>query len=255
MEEILTVERISQTYQAENGELTALDDISFTVKRGEFVSIVGPSGCGKSTLLSIVAGMIRPTYGRVLLQGEPIEGIAPREGFMLQRDNQLEWQNIYRNVVLGLEIGKKLTKENEEYAKGLLKAYGLWEFRDKYPSQLSGGMRQRAALIRTLAVKPDIFLLDEAFSALDYQTRLAVTNDVRRILKREQKTTLMVTHDIAESISMSDRIIVLSRRPAHISRIMEIPFDNPELTPLQRREQHPFQEYFNTIWRELDVHV
>ncbi len=255
MEEILTVDRISQTYQAENGELTALDDISFTVKKGEFVSIVGPSGCGKSTLLSIVAGMIRPTYGRVLLQGEPIEGISPHIGYMLQRDNLLEWRNIYRNVVLGLEIRKKLTKENEEYVQSLLKAYGLWEFRDKYPSQLSGGMRQRAALIRTLAVKPDIFLLDEAFSALDYQTRLAVTDDVRRILKLEQKTTLMVTHDIAESISMSDRIIVLSRRPAHISRIMEIPFDNPELTPLQRREQHPFQEYFNTIWRELDVHV
>gem|GEM_PF-79639 len=232
-----------------------LDRISFVIPDGEFVGIIGPSGCGKSTLLSIVAGMIRPTYGRVLLQGEPIEGISPHIGYMLQRDNLLEWRNIYRNVVLGLEIRKKLTKENEEYVQGLLKAYGLWEFRDKYPSQLSGGMRQRAALIRTLAVKPDIFLLDEAFSALDYQTRLAVTDDVRRILKLEQKTTLMVTHDIAESISMSDRIIVLSRRPAHISRIMEIPFDNPELTPLQRREQHPFQEYFNTIWRELDVHV
>ena len=255
MEEILKVERISQTYQAENGELTALDDISFSVEKGEFVSIVGPSGCGKSTLLSIVAGMIRPTYGRVLLQGEPVEGISPHIGYMLQRDNLLEWRNIYQNVVLGLEIRKKLTRENAEYANSLLKAYGLWELRDKYPSQLSGGMRQRAALIRTLAVKPDIFLLDEAFSALDYQTRLAVTDDVRRILKLEQKTTLMVTHDISESISMSDRIIVLSKRPAHISRIMEIRFADPELTPLQRREQHQFQEYFNTIWKELDVHV
>ena len=213
MEEILKVEQISQTYQADNGELTALEDISFSVGKGEFVSIVGPSGCGKSTLLSIVAGMIRPTYGRVLLQGEPVEGISPHIGYMLQRDNLLEWRNIYQNVVLGLEIRKKLAGENVEYANSLLKAYGLWEFRDKYPSQLSGGMRQRAALIRTLAVKPDIFLLDEAFSALDYQTRLAVTDDVRRILKLEQKTTLMVTHDISESISMSDRIIVLSRRP------------------------------------------
>ena len=255
MEEILKVEQISQTYQADNGELTALEDISFSVGKGEFVSIVGPSGCGKSTLLSIVAGMIRPTYGRVLLQGEPVEGISPHIGYMLQRDNLLEWRNIYQNVVLGLEIRKKLAGENVEYANSLLKAYGLWEFRDKYPSQLSGGMRQRAALIRTLAVKPDIFLLDEAFSALDYQTRLAVTDDVRRILKLEQKTTLMVTHDISESISMSDRIIVLSRRPAHISRIMEIQFADPELKPLQRREQPQFQEYFNTIWKELDVHV
>ena len=228
MEEILKVEQISQTYQADNGELTALEDISFSVGKGEFVSIVGPSGCGKSTLLSIVAGMIRPTYGRVLLQGEPVEGISPHIGYMLQRDNLLEWRNIYQNVVLGLEIRKKLAGENVEYANSLLKAYGLWEFRDKYPSQLSGGMRQRAALIRTLAVKPDIFLLDEAFSALDYQTRLAVTDDVRRILKLEQKTTLMVTHDISESISMSDRIIVLSRRPAHISRIMKgIQFADP----------------------------
>ena len=180
MEEILKVEQIAQTYQAENGELTALENISFSVKKGEFVSIVGPSGCGKSTLLSIVAGMIRPTYGRVLLQDEPIEGISPHIGYMLQRDNLLEWRSIYQNVLLGLEIQKKLTEENKEYAASLLKAYDLWDFRDKYPSQLSGGMRQRTALIRTLAVRPDVLLLDEAFSALDYQTRLAVTDDVDR---------------------------------------------------------------------------
>ena len=255
MEEILKVEQIAQTYQAENGELTALENISFSVKKGEFVSIVGPSGCGKSTLLSIVAGMIRPTYGMVLLQDEPIEGISPHIGYMLQRDNLLEWRSIYQNVLLGPEIQKKLTEENKEYAASLLKAYDLWDFRDKYPSQLSGGMRQRTALIRTLAVRPDVLLLDEAFSALDYQTRLAVTDDVYRILKREQKTTLMVTHDISESISMSDRILVLSRRPAHISRVLEIQFDKPDFTPLQRREQHQFQEYFNIIWKELDVHV
>ena len=217
MEEILKVEQISQTYQADNGELTALEDISFSVGKGEFVSIVGPSGCGKSTLLSIVAGMIRPTYGRVLLQGEPVEGISPHIGYMLQRIICWSGEISIKMWCWGWKSGKKLAGENVEYANSLLKAYGLWEFRDKYPSQLSGGMRQRAALIRTLAVKPDIFLLDEAFSALDYQTRLAVTDDVRRILKLEQKTTLMVTHDISESISMSDRIIVLSRRPAHIS--------------------------------------
>ena len=255
MEEILKVQGIAQTYQAQNGELAALENISFAVEKGEFVSIVGPSGCGKSTLLSIVAGMIRPTRGKVLLQGEAVEGISPRIGYMLQRDNLLEWRSIYQNVLLGLEIQKKLTKENEAYAAGLLKAYDLWDFRDKYPSQLSGGMRQRAALIRTLAVRPEVFLLDEAFSALDYQTRLAVTDDVHRILKREGKTTLMVTHDTSESISMSDRVLILSRRPAHIARVLPIRFDDPALTPLQRREQRQFQEYFNIIWKELDVHV
>ena len=255
MEDMLTVERISQTYQAENGELTALEEISFSVKEGEFVSIVGPSGCGKSTLLSIVAGMIRPTYGTVFLHGEPVTGISPSIGYMLQRDNLLEWRNIAQNAILGLEIRKQATPENIAYANSLLKAYGLWEFRDKYPSQLSGGMRQRAALIRTLAVKPEVFLLDEAFSALDYQTRLAVTDDVHRILKKEKKTMLMVTHDISESISMSDRVIVLSRRPAHIAKILKIDFADPDLTPLEKREQHQFQDYFNTIWKELDVHV
>lgn len=255
MEEVLRIAEISQTYQAENGEIAALDNINFSVKKGEFVSIVGPSGCGKSTLLSIIAGMIRPTYGAVLLGGQPVEGISRHMGYMLQRDNLLEWRTIFQNVMLGLEIRKMLSQENIAYAESLLKAYGLWEFKEKYPSQLSGGMRQRAALIRTLAVNPEVFLLDEAFSALDYQTRLAVTDDVHRILKLEKKTALMVTHDISESISMSDRIIVLSKRPAHVANIHEISFDNPQLPPLARRKEPAFQGYFNQIWKELDVHV
>ena len=174
---------------------------------------------------------------------------------MLQKDNLLEWRTILNNVLLGLEIQNRKTKENVEYAEQLLQTYGLYEFKDKYPSQLSGGMRQRAALIRTLAVKPDILLLDEAFSALDYQTRLAVTDDVYRILKQEGKTTLMVTHDIPESISMSDRIVVMTGRPATVKEIHTITFDLPQRSPLLCREQPEFSKYFNLIWKELDVHV
>ncbi|MDD2956502.1 MAG: ABC transporter ATP-binding protein [Oscillospiraceae bacterium] len=255
MNEILKVERVSEKYQAENGEVAALEDISFSVGCGEFVSIVGPSGCGKSTLLSIIAGIIKPTYGTVFIDGIPVNGISPRVGYMLQRDNLLEWRSIFKNVMLGLEIQKRATAESEEYVKELLNTYGLYEFRDKYPSQLSGGMRQRAALIRTLAVKPQIFLLDEAFSALDYQTRLAVTDDVYGILKRENKTTLMVTHDISESISMSDRVIVLTRRPGRISKIHDIAFSMEDRMPVRCREQPEFQGYFNAIWKELDIHV
>ena len=254
MEEFITVRQISQTYQAENGEVVALDKISFAVAKGEFVSIVGPSGCGKSTVLSIIAGEIAPTSGRVLLQGEPVAGFSPKVGYMLQKDQLLPWRSIEKNVLLGLEIRGRLTEETRSRACDLLKKYGLWDFRHSYPHQLSGGMRQRAALIRTLAVQPEVFLLDEAFSALDYQTRLAVTDDVYRILKQEAKTTLMVTHDISEAISMSDRVIILSRRPAQVVRIMKMPFE-PDLMPLERRNHPAFGESFNIIWKELDVHV
>ena len=256
MHSLFEIQHLSYAYHTMQGETAALSDITFTVNTGDFVAIVGPSGCGKSTLLNLLAGMLTPESGTLLLNGTPLTSDSRRHiGYMLQQDYLLEWRSIWKNVLLGLEIRHEVTEESCSYAKQLLKQYGLEKFSHSKPSQLSGGMRQRAALIRTLAVKPDIFLLDEAFSALDYQTRLAVTDDVRRILKLEQKTTLMVTHDISESISMSDRIIVLSKRPAHISRIMEIRFADPELTPLQRREQHQFQEYFNTIWKELDVHV
>lgn len=253
--ESLKIDHIIKKYQAENGEVTALDDIEFTVKQGEFVSLVGPSGCGKSTLMSIIAGLERPTHGKVYVNGTPVTGVSPQIGYMLQKDNLLEWRTILHNVLLGLEIQNRKTKETMEYAEELLKTYGLYEFKDKYPSQLSGGMRQRAALIRTLAVKPDILLLDEAFSALDYQTRLAVTDDVYRILKKEGKTTLMVTHDIPESISMSDRIVVMSARPGKVKDIHAITFDLPQRAPLLCREQPEFSKYFNLIWKELDVHV
>lgn len=190
MKKILEVKNICKTYQAKNGEIEALRNISFDVKEGEYISIIGPSGCGKSTLLSIIAGLESKTSGEIYIDG--------KIGYMLQKDNLLEWRTIYKNVLLGLEIQKENTDENKKYVEELLKKYGLYEFKDKYPTQLSGGMRQRVALIRTLAIRPNILLLDEAFSALDYQTRLMVTEDIYKILKNENITALMVTHDISE---------------------------------------------------------
>ena len=249
MRELLTMQNVTARYQSPDGELTAAENISLTVSQGEFVSIVGPSGCGKSTLLTIMAGLKRPSEGKVLLDGEPITGPGGKIGYMLQKDNLLEWRTIYKNILLGLEIRNRLTPENIEYARGLLRTYGLWDFRDRYPSQLSGGMRQRVALIRTLAVKPEIFLLDEAFSALDYQTRLTVTDDIYSILRREGQTMVMVTHDIPESVSMSDRVVVLSGRPARIKQIHTIELG--DLTPLERRDDIRFNKYSNEIWKEL----
>lgn len=189
-QKILEVQNICKTYQAKNGEVKALNNINFSVEKGEYISIIGPSGCGKSTLLSIIAGLEPKTDGEIYIEG--------KVGYMLQKDNLLEWRTIYKNVLLGLEIQKELTEENKMYAINLLKKYGLYEFKDKYPTQLSGGMRQRVALIRTLAIRPNILLLDEAFSALDYQTRLMVTEDIYKILKQENITAVMVTHDISD---------------------------------------------------------
>ncbi len=186
---LLEIQDVTESYQAENGEIFALDRISFSMEKGEFLSIVGPSGCGKSTLLSIIAGLLPPSSGKILLDGREVSGVDPRIGYMLQKDNLLEWRTIWKNVLLGLELRRQVDEESLARAEGLLKSYGLWEFREKYPSQLSGGMRQRAALIRTLATSPKVLLLDEAFSALDYQTRLEVTDDVYRILRREKITT------------------------------------------------------------------
>ena len=244
MEKILEVKNICKTYQAENGEIESLRNISFDVNRGEFISIIGPSGCGKSTLLSIIAGLENKTSGEIYING--------KIGYMLQKDDLLEWRTIYKNVLLGLEIQKSNTPENRKYVEELLKKYELYEFKDKYPTQLSGGMRQRVALIRTLAIKPSILLLDEAFSALDYQTRLMVTEDIYKILKNENITALMVTHDISEAISMSDRVIVLSHRPATVKKIYSIDFEMENRTPLNCREKPKFSEYFNLMWKPLE---
>lgn len=200
MEKILSLKNISKKYQAKNGEIVAIENISFDVEKGKFVSIIGPSGCGKSTLLSIISGLEEKNSGSIFIDNEEVIGLSPKIGYMLQKDSLLEWRTIYDNVIFGLEVKKIKNRENEEYVINLLKKYGLYEFKDKYPTQLSGGMRQRVALIRTLAIKPRILLLDEAFSALDYQTRIMVTNDIFQILKNEQITVLMVTHDISEGI-------------------------------------------------------
>lgn len=202
------------------------------------------AGCGKSTLLSIIAGLETKTSGEIYIDG--------KIGYMLQKDNLLEWRTIYNNVLLGLEIQKNVTTENKEYVEELLKKYGLYEFKDKYPKQLSGGMRQRVALIRTLAIRPNILLLDEAFSALDYQTRLMVTEDIYKILKNEGITALMVTHDISEAISMSDRVVVLTHRPATVKNIHDIDFEMENRTPLNCREKPKFSKYFNLMWKELE---
>jgi len=253
--EILRVENIEEKYQAQNGEVTALENISFSMDKGEFMSIVGPSGCGKSTLLSILAGLLKPTAGAVYVKGEKVEGISGHIGYMLQKDSLMDWRTIYSNVLFGLEVRHMLTQETVDRAVQLLKTYGLYEFKDKYPAQLSGGMRQRAALIRTLAINPDILLLDEAFSALDYQTRLTVTEDVYRILKQEAITTVMVTHDIPESISMGDRILVLTARPARVKEILDIDFGMDHRTPLSCRNNPKFGQYFDHIWKELGMHA
>lgn len=255
MKEILKIDNISKKYQAKNGEVVALKDVNFSIKEGEFVSIIGPSGCGKSTLLSIVAGLEEKSEGKLYIDGEEAVGRTDKIGYMLQKDSLLEWRSIYKNVILGLEIKKIKTPENEKYAKQLLKKYHLYEFKDKYPSQLSGGMRQRVALIRTLATRPKILLLDEAFSALDYQTRITVTKDIYSILKNENVTVLMVTHDISESISMSDRVVVLTGRPATVKKIYDIEFDIENKDPLSVRESPKFSKYFDSIWKELDVNA
>lgn len=256
MRDILKLENISLTYQAENGEVHALDKVSLSAREGELIAIVGPSGCGKSTLLSIISGLTEPSSGKVIIAGESVRGVSSHIGYMLQKDNLLDWRTIRSNVLLGLEIRKMLTEENIEYVDELLETYGLGEFRDKYPPQLSGGMRQRAALIRTLATKPELLLLDEAFSALDYQTRLAVTDDVFRILKQENKTAVIVTHDIPESISMADRIVVMTARPGRIRALHDVDFTVPEggaMPPLERRNDPAFGRFFNLIWKELDM--
>lgn len=253
MEKILEVKDISKKYQNKEGEIIALQGINFKVNKGEFVSIIGPSGCGKSTLLSIIAGLEEKTTGEIYIEGEKVEGISPKIGYMLQRDCLLEWRNILSNTMFGLEVKGKKNKESREYVESLLKKYNLYEFKDKYPSELSGGMRQRVALIRTLAVKPKIMLLDEAFSALDYQTRIMVTNDIYSILRKEGITAIIVTHDISEAISMSDRVLVLSKRPGRIKDICKIDFETENRTPLTTRESQKFSKYFNTLWKELGV--
>lgn len=246
MENILELQDISHSYHGTDGETQALSHLSLSLKQGDFVSIVGPSGCGKSTLLSIISGLIPPECGKVILHGSHI-------GYMLQKDHLLEWRNVYRNIILGLEIQHKITDGTRDNAYGLLEQYGLADFTNAKPSELSGGMRQRVALIRTLILEPDLLLLDEPFSALDYQTRLSVGDDIGQIIRKENKTAILVTHDLAEAISLADRVIVLTERPASVKTIVPISFPAEKNTPLLRRNTPEFNEYFHNIWKELHV--
>lgn len=251
MRPLFEIRHVNYAYHTMQGETPALSDITFDVNTGEFVAIVGPSGCGKSTLLNLLSGMLTPESGSILLNGSPLEQENRRQiGYMLQQDHLLEWRSILKNILLGLEIRHELTPRSQDYAKELLKQYGLGKFADAKPSQLSGGMRQRAALVRTLVLKPDLLLLDEPFSALDYQTRLSVGNDIGTIIRREKKTAILVTHDLSEAVSLGDRIIVLSKRPGAVRRIIDIEMP-PELSPMERRNHDTFKTYFNLIWKEL----
>ena len=253
MNNIISIRDAALTYQARNGEVEALGGVSFDVAEGEFVSIVGPSGCGKSTLLGVLAGLETLDGGAVSLYGQPVTGASGRMGFMPQRDQLFEWRSIRDNVMLGLQIRRDRDPAHRDHVETLLKRYDLSEFAVKRPDQLSGGMRQRCALIRTLAIGPDILLLDEPFSALDYQTRLAVSSDIWRIIRSEGKTALLVTHDISEAVSMSDRVFVLSRRPAVVKKTFDLSALR-RLDPLQRRDDPAFGAVFNAIWKELELH-
>lgn len=248
----LSVADIYMNYHSRQGETPALENISFSIEDGEFVSLVGPSGCGKSTLLNIIAHLIKPSQGDIYLDGKILTDISSDIGYMFQNDELFDWLSVFDNIALGLKIQKKLNDKSREHINNLIKEYNLSGFSSRKPKELSGGMRQRVALLRTLAPGPKILLLDEPFSALDYQTRLKVNDDVFNIIKKEKKTALMVTHDIAEAISMSDRVIILTKRPAMIKGETKIEISR-KLTPLQRREDPGFRIYFNKIWKELNI--
>ncbi len=249
---LLELKNISYSYHTLHGETKALNNISFGVKEGEFLAIVGPSGCGKSTLLSIIAGLITPEDGTIVVNKSDGTIGYPKIGYMLQKDHLLDWRSVYQNVILGLEIQDKLTKENTDYVCELLDEYGLGSFKDKRPSELSGGMKQRAALIRTLALKPELLLLDEAFSALDYQTRLIVSADICNIIRQTGKTMIMITHDLSEAVRLSDRVIILTSRPASVKTEVPIHLTLQDSSPVAAMNAPEFSDYFNLIWKELN---
>ena len=248
MEKSLKVINLSKIYHDKNSETLAIDNLNFDVFDREIISIVGPSGCGKSTLLGILSGLTIKSQGNILFNGRK------KLAYMLQTDSLMPWRTIFNNCLIGLEINNEKNDKNIKNVENLLKKYGLYEFKDKYPNSLSGGMRQRVALIRTLAMNPDILLLDEPYSALDYQTRLKLSNDLYRIIKEEGKTAILITHDIAEAVSISNRVIVLTKRPSKIKNIYEINLDNPSV-PTKNREDPKFNYYYNLIWRDIDENI
>ena len=243
MNKLLSLIKINKTFYNDQGENKVLDDISFDINEQEIVALLGPSGCGKSTILNIISALETPSEGELILRA--------KLGYMFQKDNLLAWRNIFNNVLLGLEVTKQKNQENIDYAITLLKKYDLINFKNYYPNELSGGMRQRVSLIRTLVLKPDLLLLDEPFSALDAQTKLTVQNDVFNIIKTEKKSALIVTHDVSEAIALSDKIIILSSRPATIKKVIDIKFNN--LSPIERRKDTLFTKYYNEICEELGI--
>ena len=247
MNNIISIKNLSKIYHNKQGELLAIKDFTYDFKKGDYIAIVGPSGCGKSTILSILAELEQKSNGAI------IKDKNIKFGYMLQKDCLFEWKNILDNCLIGLDIQNKINPESKQYVLDLLNTYGLKNFINSYPNNLSGGMRQRVALIRTLATKPDVLLLDEPYSALDYQTRLAVSDDVYKIIKKENKTVIMVTHDIAEAISMANKVIVLSKRPCEIKKIIDINFDNRS-NPIENRKNKDFSYYYDLIWKEIDHH-
>ena len=249
MDDILVIKNVGLLYESKREETEAIKNLNFSVKSGEFVAIVGPSGCGKTTLLSLISGILKQTSGEVLLNGKSPSNANEYIGYMFQKDQLFEWRSILKNILLGLEIKGKITENQIKIAQNLAKKYGLFDFLHKKPKELSGGMRQRVALIRTLILNPNLLLLDEPFSALDYQTRLSVCDDVASIIKNEKKTAVLVTHDISEAISMADRVIVLSQRPATVKKVVKIKLDGK--TPFEKRKSPMFSKYFDEIWREL----
>ena len=245
--DILKIENLSKIYHTKESEILAIKDLNLNIKEGDFIAIVGPSGCGKTTLLSILCKLENKSNGTITYPQKELTF-----GYMLQEDTLFPWLNILDNCLIGLKVKNNITKENKERVIKLLKTYGLKDFIYKYPSNLSGGMRQRVALIRTLAISPDILLLDEPFSALDYQTRLKVSDDVWNIIKKEKKTTIMITHDIAEAISTADKVIVLTERPAKVKSIYNIKMKDKG-NPIHNRKQLEFQEYYDKIWKDIDI--
>lgn len=246
---ILKIKNLKKNYHDKNGEVSAIDDITLDINDKDFISIVGPSGCGKSTLLSILSNLEKQTSGEIELKHNDL-----KIGYMLQSDSLFPWRTILENCLIGLEINNNVNTETKNRVINLLNKYGLKDFIDKYPASLSGGMKQRVALIRTLATDPDILILDEPYSALDYQTRLALSDDVYKIIKSEGKTAIMVTHDLAEAISMSNKIVVLTKRPAKVKRIYDIVLTGAS-TPIDNRKCKEFSTYYDKIWKDLDVHV
>ncbi|KEK24599.1 ABC transporter ATP-binding protein [Bacillus gaemokensis] len=248
----LQICNVSHCFFAKENARLVLEDINLHVEEGEFVSFLGPSGCGKTTLLSIIAGLLKPIEGIVFLEDEPIIKSTSSMGYMLQQDYLFPWKTIEENIMLGLHITKTYGVKTKEHTLQLLQQVGLHEVEKQYPRELSGGMRQRAALVRTLATNPKILLLDEPFSALDYQTKLKLEELVFSLLQTYKKTSLLVTHDIEEAIAMSDRIYLLQAKPGKIAKTFIVPESIRSLSPLKARHHPDFPALFQDIWKELE---